>query len=567
MLVWTTHYAQRHRLLGLALLVLHPVFLLAPDEGLRTALLLLHFGLILLWQPFFDRSTRFSHTMAAVAIAAGVAVIAFGGWVAPALWVILLLGLIGGESPSTRRDTVAQWLAIMHLFGGLLAGLAPGLFDVPGGGHEALSNLLFGATALPLAMLALQAGRPVERPMRFDPLRSTGITLIALLLVGGAVLWSFQSGVIYPLALVQALPTAGLLLLVLNWIWQRASTHSLMQLIWNRYLLNLGTPFEQYLMRLTGPAAQQMNPGEYLDHVVAALAELDWVEGVEAQAPDGERRVGDCSSHPTRLSGDQLALTVFTRRDPTPALRLHIQLLLRLAHQLWDSRRREAEMRSQARVRAIYETGARLTHDTKNLLQSLQSLTAAVSDTPPARAAEALELVKRQLPPINQRLHATLEKLREPTETDEGGEPIALDEWWEEVVERFASEPVRFECADDSIPDGFVPKEVFDNVLENLLENARYKQSMDRDVAIRVSLATTAAGAHVEVADSGEAMPAEKARELFSGAVESAQGLGVGLYQAASLAARYGYALELMRNAPGDVRFSLTGPLHGRTDA
>ena len=563
LLRWTTHHAHRHRLLGLALLILHAAFVLPPDEPLRTSAILLHFGVILLWQPFFDGTQRFNRGLALFIVGVGVAVIIWGGWLILAAWTLVLLGLISGETSTSWRDTTAQWLAISHLFIGLLMGVAPAIFDVAGANDPALRGLLLAAGVLPLAMLALRAGPIPETPLRFDHLRSPGVTLLTLLLVAGAVLWSFQTGTDYTIALIQTLPVAGLLILGLNWVWQRASAHSMIQLLWNRYLLNLGTPFEQYLMRLTGPAAQALTPGAYLDHVVAALQELEWVEGVEAQAPDGERRVGNCDGHPTRLSGDHLSLSVFTRRDPNPALRLHIQLLLRLAHQLWDSRRREAELRSQAHIRAVYETGARLTHDTKNLLQSLQWLTAAVSDTPPERASEALDLVKRQLPPINQRLHSTLEKLREPADSEQTSEPVPLDEWWEELQTRYSGDTVQFADMLEENRDGLVPREVFDTVVENLIENARYKQSLNRNVEIGTRISGSNGQVQLDVVDTGDAMPAEKARQLFSGAVDSAQGLGVGLYQAARMAARYDYELALVDNVPGRVRFTLTGPLYG----
>lgn len=565
MLKWTLHQSQRHRLLGLALLALHGAFLVPVDQPLHVSMILLHFGLILLWQPFFDGSQRFNRVLTGLVLVVGVVMLVWGGWLIVAAWTLILLGLIAGESSGSWHDTAAQWLAITHLFIGLLAGVAPSVFDVAGADHPALHALLIGAGVLPLALLTIRAGRPGSGPMRFDHLRSPGVTLLTLLLVGAAVLWSFQSGVIYPIALIQTLPVAGALILVVNWIWQRASAHSMIQLLWNRYLLNLGTPFEQYLMRLTGPAAQSLEPGDYLDHVVTALHELEWIEGVEAQAPDGERRVGDCSHYATRLGGDQLALTVYTHRDPSPSLRLHIQLLLRLAHQLWDARQREADLHNQARIRAVYETGARLTHDTKNLLQSLQSLTAAVSDTPPDRAGEALALVKSQLPPINQRLHATLEKLRDPGETetvDEGGEPADLREWWDGLQTRYAGDAIRFTQVTPDMPDGIVPREVFDTVMENLLDNARYKQTIDRDVKIEARLSGSSDSVQLEVVDSGEAMPAEKANQLFRGVVDSAQGLGVGLYQAARVAATYDYELVLAENRPGNVRFSLSGPLY-----
>jgi sensor histidine kinase regulating citrate/malate metabolism len=61
----------------------------------------------------------------------------------------------------------------------------------------------------------------------------------------------------------------------------------------------------------------------------------------------------------------------------------------------------------------------------------------------------------------------------------------------------------------------------------------------------------------VEVCDTGLAMPAEVADRLFKSHVSSKSGLGVGLYHAAHQAAQAGYALSLVKNRDGEVRFRL----------
>lgn len=556
------NHRHRHRLLGVALVLLHTALVLPEETAVQTPAILLHFAAILLWQPFFDDSRRFNRGLTILTLMIGVAVIAWDTWIIPAIWTLILLGVVGGESTAARRDSVAQWIAISYLFVGLLTGIAPGLFNVPGADDPALDWMLLGAGVLPVMLLAIPASATRTTPVQFDHLRSPGITLLTLLLVASTALWSFQSGTDYPVALVQALPSAGAALLALNWFWERASRHSTVELLWNRYLLNLGTPFEQYLMRLTGPSAQHLTPPEYLDYVVVALNELDWVAGVEAQAPDGERRLGDCDGYATRLSGDQLALVVYTRRDPGPALRMHAHLLLRLAHQLWDARRREAQLQAQERMRAVYETGSRLTHDVKNLLQSLEWLTAAVSNASDERKDEVLELVQRQLPPINQRLRASLDKLRDPGEGVEV-EPIPLRQWWADLQDRYADSEVQFTEVENETPeDGVIPREVFDNAVENLLENARYKQSVDHDITVGARLSGGAEQVRIDVIDGGEAIPADQVDKLFTTPLDSNKGLGVGLYQAAHLAAVHGYELSLIDNVPGRVRFTLRGPLY-----
>ncbi len=54
-----------------------------------------------------------------------------------------------------------------------------------------------------------------------------------------------------------------------------------------------------------------------------------------------------------------------------------MKLLVQLLGEFYESKRREEQMHSAAYMRAVYETGARLTHDIKNLLQSLSVLCTA----------------------------------------------------------------------------------------------------------------------------------------------------------------------------------------------
>jgi len=106
-----------------------------------------------------------------------------------------------------------------------------------------------------------------------------------------------------------------------------------------------------------------------------------------------------------------------------------------------------------------------------------------------------------------------------------------------------------------------VPQELFDTVAENLLENARYKQAEDGDLTIDVRLDSDSERASLEVADSGRPMSDQVARYLFGGAVPSASGLGVGLYQCGRLAEFHGFRLRLEENREGEVRFRLAGPV------
>src|SRR6202008_5002023 len=110
-------------------------------------------------------------------------------------------------------------------------------------------------------------------------------------------------------------------------------------------------------------------------------------------------------------------------------LHWHLQLLGQLLGEFDAAKLREQKLREASYLQAVHETGARLTHDVKNLLQSLNVLcsVAAEDDTPQLQA-----LVRRQLPAITQRLSATLEKLEHPG--NEEAQQASLGDWWDALA-------------------------------------------------------------------------------------------------------------------------------------
>ena len=93
--------------------------------------------------------------------------------------------------------------------------------------------------------------------------------------------------------------------------------------------------------------------------------------------------------------------------------------------------------------RPFMRPGSRLTHDVKNLLQTLRSLCAA-AETSDESDSEALRLLmQRQLPQITQRLQITLDKLN--TKPPIGQDKSRGKDWWQELQQRFAHERVEFD--------------------------------------------------------------------------------------------------------------------------
>ena len=375
---WLYRDSNRYRLLGLSLFALHFSVAATAVDNLRAILILLHFGLFLLWQPFLQRRREISPRSAGILLLAALALIAWDSSVPLMIWVLLLLGLLGGEPTQERRDRLAQTLAISYLMLELLLGVNPRLFSISI--HPDLALWVNWIAGLPpLLLMFISGSRQPDEPPRVDYLRAVAVTLLALMLAAGSVLWMSRAEISYPVALLQTLVATTFFILASNWVWRQQTNHSIFEVLWNRYLINLGTPFEGFLMRLSDERTNRLPPEEYLEFALEALASLDWVTGIAWRTEPGqdERVIGHRGGYPTRVEGEGLVLTIYSRRQAGPMFALHIQLLARLTRIFYTARLQSEELKKSSHLQAVYETGSRLTHDIKNLLQSMQSLTAS----------------------------------------------------------------------------------------------------------------------------------------------------------------------------------------------
>jgi len=219
--------------------------------------------------------------------------------------------------------------------------------------------------------------------------------------------------------------------------------------------------------------------------------------------------------------------------------------------EFYEGKRREQALRRNSYLQAVHETGARLTHDVKNLLQSLYALTSLA----PRRDDEAFAaLMQRQLPQLTKRLHATLEKLRSP-EVAAVDLPVSARAWWAETQRRLAGSDVAMEATIGEDRD--IPGALFDGFLENTLENARAKAAREPGIEIRVVFACDGREAQARVCDSGSRVPEAVAERLFREPLERGSGLGIGLFNAARMARQGGCRLTLADNRDGHVCFAL----------
>jgi signal transduction histidine kinase len=275
---------------------------------------------------------------------------------------------------------------------------------------------------------------------------------------------------------------------------------------------------------------------------------MSWVRAVAWLAGGTQHLLGEATAHKHSYQQEDLVLSVFFRYPPSPAMRWHVEWLLRLAAEFYLVKRQAHELQRMGYLQAVYETGARVTHDVKNILQSMQGLVYAAAQ--PAEPTQVVRLLGRQLPQIAERLSVTLAKLQSPQV--DCGERLDARLWWEKLQDRYASASIAWQGAPANGEQ--VPGNVFDSVAENLLQNALSKRQREPGLSIRVTFTDGA----LAVDDDGTPVEPGIIDALMREPVGSEDGLGIGLYHAARQAEAIGYRLELLENSRGRVAFRLS---------
>jgi signal transduction histidine kinase len=547
---------QQHWL-SLMLLALHGAILLELSDPLSQALLVAHFGLFLLWQPLMRGEQRLIMGQVVLILVGGAILVAARSWWLIALWITVLFSLIGGNVPGIKnyRQRFTSVLAAIYLLSVLLMWVVPHLFreqTFP----PLVNNVVGFGLMLPIvAILFIRAERPQSQShYTLDVFYSLLIFLMTVALVLGAFAIKQLSHGNYVMALAQALIIFAVFLVVLSWLWDpRAGFSGIGQLV-SRYFLSVGVPFERWMHSVGALADREREPNSFVILAAHELAELPWLSGVRWKAPGTSGQVGEQTSHSTEFAFGGLTLTAFTRWSPGPALVLHLRLLSRLLGDYYEAKVREQEQRRTAYMQAIYETGSRLTHDVKNLLQTLKSLCDAAESSAEGDAEAVRLLMQRQLPQITQRLQITLDKLNSKAAPPvQNANALA---WWTGLRQRYAHERIRFEDRGMSAGDT-LPADLFESVAENLLQNAIEKRKLSPSLEVSVELLREKDGFLLEVCDDGKAVPESVAQSLFAAPVRSESGLGVGLYQVARFAREQGWNLRLDSNQSGKVCFRL----------
>jgi signal transduction histidine kinase len=561
--VWNVSHKHWRWVVIAMLVLLHVATLRGVADVWARSLLLAHLGLLLLWQPVLRSEHQVSGVQAGFIALGAVVVMLWLNWWMLAVWVVVLAGLVGGKVflHQARWQRRFYLLVLVYLLALLAVVILPEIAPRREITAETTLAAEYGLPAL-FVLLALIPAEPdpPEAAQVIDFFYSVFVMLVLAAVILGSFTFMTVGNMPYLRALTYTVFAIAGGVLIIGLAWNPHTGYAGLNVFFSRYLFSIGLPVENWLYILAELAQMEPRPDRFLAEGVAALARLPWVAGAVWRAGSDNGGAGVKTGYSVQFESPELALTVYSRYRTSPALQWNLHLLGQLLAEFYRAKLREEELQEQSYLQAVHETGARVTHDVKNLLQSLNALCAVATQQENADSPALLGLIRRQLPLIAQRLSSTLARLHRPESS--GDEEVALQEWWQALVRQYQGQEIEFDAS--GLPPGLrVPRALFDSVADNLLQNALGKRGHGTSVHIGASLSCNG-GIELRVCDTGHAVAPEVERQLLRAPVTSSStGLGIGLYQAARHAEAKGYRLSLASNREGEVCFALRGGAPG----
>ena len=551
-------YKNSHRVMALMLLSLH-AFLIFFDQDpvYRQMFYFLSFGIFLIWQPVWRGNQKLSVVALLALVTVGLLGFLFSNWWLISLWLAILFGLLGGRifSGDSKKNRLIHILAASYLLAMLLLWVVPKLLNASSDLEAAQFVIFYFMPFLPLAIIFIHntLGPADDTPV-VDFFYTLMLFMLAIIIILGSYAIGTLQQVNYIQVMFYTISTLSIILFGLSFLWRPSTKFSGVELLMSRYLLSIGMPFEHWVKNIATLAEHETTPNGFTQAAMNEMMKLEWVSGISWLADEAQGKLGEKTIHSTEFNFKDFYMTLHTRWQMSPALYVHVKLLSQIMGEFYEAKRREETLRQNTYMQAFYETGSRLTHDIKNILQSVGTLVTAAEQTNDDDNEGLVKLIRKQLPVLNQRIAATLDKLKAPSEEKKRQEKISA--WWKNLRLRYTQPQVEFTAA--QLPTHDINADVLDSILDNLLSNAIEKTKYEPNTLIKVEIVEAGDAYRIEVTDTGKAMPEEVANQLFKKHISSHNGLGVGLYHAAQDARQAGYELRLSNNVNGAVQFSVT---------
>lgn len=513
-----------------------------------------HFSAFLLWVFLRNNSFQLLSPLGVFSLICVAFNIVFAEPILLLSWKFILIALIAGNISQQKLSRLFDTLALLSLFLSLFLFDLNHVFNLYYVSPFTELSIRFILTALFIPLVALQPTLPQYKNTDFfSGIMAAFIGLFVATLT--LLLTTFQH-LQYPFALALSCFATVIFIILVGVMWfMLGNAQSFNQLNLNQNL-NHDHNFEQWIAMLIQPGIYKTtSPQEYLEEGLNNLQHfLPNICGLSSHSLYGDKTWGEHGKYAFDVQVQSLEMVFYSNQKINLNYQSHIKLLIQLLEHFHQAKRREEVLSQQAHLQAIYETGAKLTHDMKNILQSLKGITSIIqSASQPENFGDTQKVLQGQFPYLGQRLQRILDKIQQPLQSQQTY--VLIREWWANLQARYHKREILFSA--NMMWNSKIPEEIFDNVVENLLENAFNKRQREPDLQIQVMLETTEKQVRLTVCDNGTAITEDLHKQLLTQPVPSRDGYGVGLYQVAKQTIHSGYRLKVSHNEKGKVCFEL----------
>jgi signal transduction histidine kinase len=541
------------QLLAATLLIYHTLIWSSSGSQVQPGFILILYGLFLLWQPLWNKESHVSK-LPIVALATFIVLISyFFTNESLVFFGLMLSGLIGSRllsQPTFRSfDLLGLLIVILEMATGVIPRAFPQI-ELPILFSEYMQIVIL--VPILLFFFASNPDHKSQTRSQVDLMHGLLTSTLIFIVLLGAIVINTLYGVEYIDGFLLNVFIVSTLIIGISWFWNPGVGYSGIGVLWNRYAMTIGGPFETWINTLTTLIEEHyLTPNEYLEAACEHLVENDWLNAIQwnfenSQVSAGEKK-GTWLKHAV---SDDISVELYFTSNPGTALEQHTILLIRMAYQFYLAKLNQEKMRAQEHFATIHHTGARLTHDIKNILQSIKTSLDILNLNRNSEKQQAL--LQKNLIQISSRLENTLCQLKAPN-LDTHIKLFDANEWMDKFEQQYNSNShIHFHReVSNNTP---LPIDLFDSVVENLINNAIQKRSTAK---VDVRLHFNSEIILLSVCDDGSPVESIIEASLFNQPVSSGNGMGIGLYQSAIMARAFNFELELSQNEAGKVCFNL----------
>lgn len=541
------------QLLAATLLIYHVLIWSSSDSQLQAGLILILYGLFLLWQPLWSKDSHISKwPIASLAILIALISYFFTNE-SLVLFGLIFSGFIGSRLLSQPAFRSFDLLGLLIVILEMATGVIPRAFSQ-------IELPIFFAGYMEIVILvpillfffAHNPDHKTQTRSQVDLMHGLLTSTLIFIVLLGAIVINTLYGVDYIDGFLLNVFIVSTLIIGISWFWNPGVGYSGIGVLWNRYAMTIGGPFETWINTLTTLIEEQyLTPNEFLDAACEHLVENDWLNAIQWNFEHNTVSVGEKKGTWFKHAvSDDISVELYFTSNPGAALEQHTNLLIRMAYQFYLAKLNQEKMRAQEHFATIHHTGARLTHDIKNILQSIKTSLDILGVNYGSEKQQAL--LRTNLTQISSRLENTLSQLKAPA-LDTQIKLVDANSWMNKLEQQHSSNShIHFHR--EITNNNPLPIDLFDSVVANLINNASRKPSTGK---VDIRLHFNSEIILLSVCDDGVPVESGIEANLFNQPVSSGSGMGIGLYQSTIMARAFNFELELSQNEAGKVCFNL----------